>query len=272
MLAHRLFPWFLALAFAVTVVSSGRAGDAEIDKKTRECIDQEMGLVPSLYAKYQAPAKLKALPKFLAKALADYSIDSEQTVDKERELYKSDRQKYAKSLPLRAAIFDAAEAVELAKKLEIRMVIFRPITPMKKTLFKKEQESQGMVIFKLEQAYAHMQEAAKQREKESKRWQANYDFALARVESNLIFLIEHDYALGRIRADALPDLGEGDDGWRLTFVSKITVSERKAKDLAKTVKNRWEKIQKDNPDTPWAYFAQRENERLIGMEWAARKK
>jgi hypothetical protein len=272
MIADRHISWFLALAIVAAFVSPGRAGDAEIDKKSRERIDQEMALVPSLYAKYQARAKLKALPKFLAKTLADYSIDSEQTVDKERELYKSDRQKYAKRLPLRAAIFDAAEALELAKKLEIRMVIFRPITPMKKTLFMKEQESQGMVIFKLEQVYAHMQEAAKQRKKETKRWQANFDFALARMESNLIFLMEHDYALGRIRADALPDLGEGDDGWRLTLVSKITISEKKTKDLAKAMKNRWERIQTDNPETPWAYFAQGEGERLIGMEWTAKKK
>jgi hypothetical protein len=127
-----------------------------------------------------------------------------------------------------------------------------------------------MAIFKLDQIYERMLDLAKQRDKEkSNRWQANFDFALSRLEGNIIFLMEHDYALGQIRADALPDLKKEDDGWRLTFKPKITVSEKKAKDLVKTLKNRQDKIKTDHADTPWAHFADGESQRSLGMEWTA---
>jgi hypothetical protein len=50
------------------------------------------------------------------------------------------------------------------------------------------------------------------------------------------------------------------------------VTETKAKDLVKARAKLLQKIQEDYADTPWAYFAEREGKRDLGMEWAAKKK
>jgi hypothetical protein len=257
MTPYRLASRILVLALPITLANSAFAGDDAADKKTIDAILQEIELVPSLYARSDGPVKFKALPKFSAKKMAEYSTAANQPVNKERERYQANRAKYAKEFPLRVAIFDAADEMEKTKKLDIRMVLFRPITPMKKAVILQEQAAQGMAIFKLEQILAALKETEKQRNKEkSKRWQANYDFALTRLEADLIF----------------PNLGEGDDGWRLTFQPRILATEAKAKDYTKANKKHLEKIQADYADTPWAHVAARDSQRSPGMEWAPKKK
>jgi hypothetical protein len=257
------------LALATQAFAQGEA----IDAKTFKSISQEIELVPSLYARFQETPKLKGMPKFAAAKLIGYGINDGQTVDKERKNWLANKAKYSRDYPLRAAIFIAADQMVDVQKLELRMFLARPITPQEKAAVMKEQGTAGIAAFRQEQALVQMKEAGEERDKEkNKRWQANYDFAHARVQSNLLFLIEYNYTLGRIRADNLPELGEGDEGWKINFRSNAQVTEAKAKDYAKDTMKRWQKIQADYPDTPWAYFAERESQRPLGMEWTPKKK
>ncbi len=57
-------------------------------------------------------------------------------------------------------------------------------------------------------------DAATGRAKETKRWQVNYDFTLARLEAQIAYLFEYQSMLGQMRKQ-LPDLGPGQTGWRL---------------------------------------------------------
>jgi hypothetical protein len=259
--------WMAAAVLAVLGPACW-AGDAEADKQTIDGIIQEIELVPTFYAKYPASLKAKPMQKVEAKKLADYAPD--QPLQKERDLQQADREKYAKEFPLRAAIFAAAEEMDKAKELQIRMVVFRGVTEVSKAIYMQHQEAHGVALFKLEKMYERMLELDKQRDKEkSKRWRANFDFALTRLETDLIFLMEHNFALGRIRADALPELKPGEDGWRITFKPKINVSEKKAKDLVKLVKKRQDSIKAGHEGTPWAHVAEHESQRSLGMEWTA---
>ncbi len=146
------------------------------------------------------------------------------------------------------------------------------VSPVKTALLEM-QTPIGESIFKLEQALARMKAAGTGAKNETNlRWLADFDFAHARLETELIFLFEYNYALGQIRAGRLPDLGKEHDGWKIAALPKITIPEMKAKQLAKDRLKVLAKIQNDYPDTPWAYFAERESRRELGIQWAPKTK
>jgi hypothetical protein len=189
-----------------------------------------------------------------------------------------------KDYPLRAAIFEAAEEVEKINKAELPLTFILP-KPDKKLKGKEKATSElakekvkmlqrqsylGTTCFKLEQILARLSEAKIDQER-SKHWQADAVFARARLEQNLIFLYELNFALGQIRADFLPEFGPGDVGWRIEFKPKVRVSEGKVKTMAKECLKRLEKMQQDYAETPWAFFAERDSKRDWGMEWRTTK-
>lgn len=301
----------LAGLFLIAGATSVWAGEPEADKKLIKRIFVEVDLVPSLYAMNEKPVKFNSLPKFSAKKLTDYWFGKKEIFAKDRDIWKENKEQYAKDFPLRAAIFEAAAEVYEIRQLKLPLTLetaalppgvlqdgkvrfpamlpsqagcvcgigafavhpFDPVGAKAKAVLVQMQEPLGKAVFRLEAVHARMKEAAEQRDKEkSKRWLASFDFALARVQSDLIFLFEYNYALGQIRADKLPDLGPGDDGWKIAFQPKVTVTEQKAKVLAKERKKLLERIQKEYPETPWAYFAERESSRALGMVWTAKKK
>src|SRR5262249_5385344 len=146
-----------------------------------------------------------------------------------------------------------------------------PIDPKRKAAFLAEQREPGMMIFELEQALGVMQTVADDREKEkSKRWQANFDYTMARLESRIVYLYEYSYALGQIRSESLPELQDGQSGWRVGSRKKVLVPEPKAKKMAKDVGKLWKKIEEEYPGTPWELLARRENLVALGLEWRAK--
>ena len=264
----RAIRWTVLLAAVVSCTSAVRGGDVA-DKKLVEAMAQEIDLVPGLYVKFQEGGKAKDLPTFSAKRLAPYALDKDQTVDKERARWKANKEKYAKDFPLRAAVFEAADA---APNVTLTMAIQGPLNAKAKAAVLDRQAPIGMAIFKLEQPLAQLKEADEHRAKEtSKRWLANFDFARLRVESNIAFLMEYNYALGQIRADQLPNLGPGESGWKLVLRPKLSVTEAKAKDLYKQRSKLIKKIQDDYFSAPWDYFAERESKYQLGLEWTTIK-
>lgn len=254
----------LLLTFAISNVQ-------DADPMLIRRIVQEIDLVPSIYARGETAPKL---PKFTAGKLSGYATD--KSADQERAAWKANKTAYARQYPMRAAIFEAAEAADDLRTLKIPMTFPAGAVAAKqqKAAILNLQASMGQNIFKLEQVLAHMKEAGEKREVEkSKSWQADFDFAVARVQTNLLFLFEYNYIVGQIRADNLPDIDKTKhDGWRIAPRPKITVTESKAKSLAKDCGRLLKKIQEEHPGTPWAFFAERENQREIGLAWEPKKK
>lgn len=249
------------------------AQDAAADKKAIKRILEEIELVPSLYAKDEAPERFKTLPKFSARALAGYALDKSEGADRQRALWQQDAAKYAGEFPLRAAVFAAAEQAARVRKVHFSLTLPGPLTPQSKVEWFASQTHPGEAIFKLEEVLQAMKEAAQQREREtSKRWQANFDFALGRLQTDLVYLYEYNYALTYIRADRLPDLGPTDEGWQISFVVRAGVPEPKVKHYAKECRNLWKKIEIEHPGTPWAHGAEHENRRPLGMHWVVARK
>ena len=111
--------------------------------------------------------------------------------------------------------------------------------------------------------------AATGRAKASKRWQANYDFTLARLEAKIAYLFEYQSMLGQMRKQ-LPDLAPGQTGWRLASQVRLR-GDSQGKKLAKDSNKRLNKIIQDNPGTPWEVMAKREKLTALGLEWQGTK-
>ncbi len=211
------------------------------------------------------------LPAFPATKIDNYKADGYQNITELQKKYTSNKEAFAKDFPLRAAYFEALEALQESAKIQMREVLPGPINPKLKAAFLLEQSDPGISIFKLEQALATVKEAGEKRDAEtSKRWQANFDYLQARLQSRLVYLIEYSYTLGQIRADNLPELAAGQTGWRMGTGKKIAVTESKAKAWVKDTKKIWERIQTQYPETPWALLAQRESMLSLGLVWRAK--
>lgn len=248
----------------------GAAGNAQVNK-----ILDELRLLPPVRetrAGELALLKAENLPTFPAAKLSSYQAEDYTTISELRTQYEKESDKFAEKYPMRAAVFDSIKALQTSNKIRMRETLNGPIDPKRKGEFLKEQQNPGMMIFELEKALGQMKTVAGEREKEtSKRWQANFDYTMARLESRLVYLYEYSYILGQIRSDSLPALEGGQSGWRIGSRKKVQVPEPKAKTMAnKEIPRIWRRIREQYPDTPWAILAERESLIALGLQWRAK--
>ena len=252
----------------------------EADRETIEKILTEIELAPSLYAKGESLMTAKTAPKFSSSKLSGYSIGPIHSLEKERQTWAKDKEKYASEFPMRAALLEAAAQSKNLTKLDLFTSVGADfnkkgdlVSGKNKRAFLQNQASVGVAIFELESILAQMKDAAEKRDQEKNvRWKADFDFAQTRVQGNIVFLYEYNFAVGAVRADILPNLGKEHIGWKIAARPKITVTESRAKALVKDRERLLKKIQEDHPGTPWAYFAERDSKRLLGMTWEPMKK
>jgi hypothetical protein len=259
------------IAFKPPTVASGNAADvAQVNG-----ILDELRTLPAVRDTRAGDANLlraQNLPAFSAEKLQSYKNDGYQNLVELEKRYKANSEGFAKEFPLRTAYFDALAALQESQKVKMREVLQSPVNPKAKAAFLLEQEPLGISIFRLKTALTAMNEAKQKREMEtSKRWQANFDYIQARLQSRLVYLYEYNYTLGQIRADNLPELAPGQTGWRVGISGpKLNVTENDAKDIAKKTKKLWEKIEESYPETPWSLLAQRESKIALGLIWKAK--
>jgi hypothetical protein len=212
------------------------------------------------------------LPAFSANTLNGYKNDGYQNLIDLEKRYKANNEAFAKEFPLRAAYFEALAALQESQKVKMRETLQSPIDKKRTAAFLAEQEPLGKSIFHLKTALATVNEASKLRNMEtSKRWQANFDYVQARLQSRLVYLYEYNFTIGQIRGESLPELAPGQSGWRVGVSGpKLNVNENDAKDLAKKTKTLWQKIEDEYPETPWSLLAQRESKIALGLTWKAK--
>ena len=106
-----------------------------------------------------------------------------------------------------------------------------PITGAIKNAFLKDQEQPGMAILALETALGKLKKVGGERDKElSKRWQAHYEYALARLQARLVYTYEYDFCLAGVRTDRLPELNPAiHNGWRVASTEKVNATSKEAK-------------------------------------------
>ena len=146
--------------------------------------------------------------------------------------------------------------------------------PADKMAMNKELENKGRqlakAMYELSEAEEALKKVEEQRGQEPPRWQANYDYILARVKTQLAYLNEYSALLGQMRKDQQPPLDpKVHTGWRVA--SQPTVNDSTAKKFANDAKKLFEQLIKEHPDTPWEVLAKRDKMTHLGLEWQPTK-
>jgi hypothetical protein len=210
--------------------------------------------VPSVKAaKDEMRLKPESLPPFPAKALEPYKADSGKT-------------------PFCEAVIQAQKVLQTQGDRERLQEYFN--APADKMAMNNELENKGRQLakarYELSEAEEALTKVEEQREKEPPRWQANYDYILARVKTQLAYLNEYSALLGQMRKDQQPPLDpKVHTGWRVA--SQPTVNDGLAKKYANDAKKLFDQLIKEHPDTPWEVLAKRDKMTHLGLEWQPTK-
>ncbi len=136
----------------------------------------------------------------------------------------------------------------------------------KQTIEMIQKNKIGEAIFFIQKAAEELEALEGDRAGETKLWQANHDYVLARLYARQAWLIEYSVKLGEIRRDYLPALApERDRGWRLTF--KRDLSDQDAKKLVDRTRRLLQRITEEHPGSPWQVMANNEINSFFGLEW-----
>ena len=128
------------------------------------------------------------------------------------------------------------------------------------------------VIGELLEASDALKAVTDNRKDETKRWQASYDYVVARVEAQLSYLNEYQAVLGQILKGMAPPDPKLYDGWRLASQTDPQTGDGAAKKLAADSRKKLDKIIKDYPKTPWEIMARRDRASGLGLEWQPMKR
>jgi hypothetical protein len=218
---------------------------------------KEIDVPPIKAAQEDMVLKFEALPPFSSKTLEEYGAVGGTTAL--REVVEK----------ARGLLQKLNTSPEMRLQEEFR-------APAEETSFKKEMTAKGKEVARL---IARLQgvldelkspEIVALRKKEPKRWQANYDYILARVEAQIAYLFEYSSMLGKLKIALPPRDPAIHNGWRLASQSELE-GDRTGQNLAKDANKILDKIIKNNPSTPWAVVAKRDKMTNLGLKFVPTK-
>lgn len=213
----------------------------------------EIDVPPIRLTREDMVMRAESMPPFSAKVLADYKSDDAKT-----------------------AFRDAVEKARKTLQEQLKGKQLREEWQMigdenrHKAFVKDYQEKEvAKTILQLEEALVDLRAAGKEgrKDEKSKRWQANYDYVLARLAAQIAYLYEYDSALGEMRKE-LPE--KGPNGWRLASQQKLSGDPTGRKFYGESNKI-LDKLAKDYPGTPWEVLANRDRFTNLGLKWQPNK-
>jgi hypothetical protein len=196
--------------------------------------------------------------KILKPYLPDASID---------EIFR-DGEKY----PQRLAVLKALQVINNIarpggpKDAKRIVAVKSPVSEALKKTVLDAQAPLAVAIAKLEDELAALEAAGKLLPKETKRWQAHYDYTLGQVRLRLALLNEYNLILGHVRTESLPELPSGSTGWRLTHTDKMS-SKKNIQELADAAQATFAAVVAANKGTPWEVLAKRTMLTPPGLRW-----
>ncbi len=173
--------------------------------------------------------------------------------------------------PLRVATLHALQTVRASWPISLKegkgvTTLPSPVTEKFKKTISDAQLPLAETLLKLEAVLDSLQAAAGSRAKETKRWQAHYDYTLAELRLRLAVLNEYNLVLARVRTDTLPNLTTGTPGWRLAPAPTL-LSRREVKDMLVAAQEGFAKVAADHKGTPWEALAKRSRALVPGLHW-----
>lgn len=115
--------------------------------------------------------------------------------------------------------------------------------------------------------YDPLAEGEKDRDKISdKRWQASYDLALGRAAANKARVDGYNQMLAILKGGRKFE-DPSHNTWNLEPADTLEEAGSRLEKTRLQAKEYLERVIKEHPDTPWAYFAEKELETPIGWKW-----
>jgi hypothetical protein len=218
-----------------------------------------------------------SLPPFDQEVLKKYEDDAEKAAELRKAVQSARAVLWAISrevAPKNIAADVAATQKRQGKTLEVIMRVLtdgeRAPAPgqenVKKEMIANNERDVARIMGRLTEALEDLESVKAMRAEAPKRWQANYDFVLARLEAQMAFLYEYQTALGRMRKEFPERDPKLHGGWRLAATIKLQ-GDSAGKKLAKDSTKLLEKLAKEHKGTPWEVLAKREKLTALGLEW-----
>ncbi len=126
-------------------------------------------------------------------------------------------------------------------------------------------EPMARIIKRMEDVIDELKAVADEREEAPKRWQANYDFILARCQASLAYMEDYQGQLGQLRRDLPEHDPEIHTEFRLASSEKAT--DTAGKKLERAARKLYSDLAKAHPQTPWEVLAKRERLTALGLVW-----
>lgn len=226
------------------------------DPKAVMAIVREIQLPPiKSYREDAPPPSISDVLPFSQEALKEYVAGELGSSEKANEFQQ--------------AVLDAVQEMRRqgnGSGSELPEEFFGETDDKRKTELRKAQENPARVEAILQDSLDKLEQVAEQKDKQSKRWQVHYDYVLAQVKLRICYVNQYNLALANVRGGKLPDLKEGQEGYRLSAeatLDKNTPPDKK--ELFNDARKALAEIAKDHPKTPWALLAKSDRTVAIGL-------
>jgi hypothetical protein len=231
----------------------------------------DVAVPPIKPAVHESGIDFNILPAFDEKKLEPYLKDAGTETELQKTVHKTQILLFAVSgLPPPAELAEPVQ--ELAMTLKGNLSILREgyrapanENDLKNQIMRDERRVAALMA-RLNEALEDMKSAGEKRNDEGKRWQANYDYMLARLEDEIAYLWEYQSMLGQMRKEVPPLDRKLYRGWKLAATTTLS-GDSTGKKLAAAARKTLDKIIKDHAGTPWEVLAKRQKLTALGLEW-----
>ncbi len=260
-------------------------GDVAESKELIESVLTQIG-TPPVKVTHEMALRYDALPAFSADTLKKYEGDKPEgdKPDADSPLRKAVKNARATLW----AIYPGAEPKDVSGEVEqirahvrVKLDVLRDgyrapagdnAEKQLKARIENDERAVAKIMRAIDDALEELtsKEVVEAKDSESKRWQANYDFMLARIQMEYAYLYEYQSMIASMRKEFPPRDAELHGGWRLASTANLQ-GDSKGKKLAATAHKSLDKLADKHAGTPWEVLAKREKLTNLGLEWQATK-
>jgi hypothetical protein len=195
----------------------------------------------------------QSLPPFSAKALEPYQTPADQDPDPEKH-------------PLKMATLDAVKRLQdIEKRFNAEKGVKAEANDaqFKKSIEQKQQQP-AKLNQELEEIMEKMEAAEGDREKDTKRWQAHFDYVFTQMLARRIAIMEYNFVLGnKLRKDSPMVMNPQNNGWLI--VPHERLQQKDTREWEKKRQEILDRIIKEHPGTPWEIIARRDKSTYLGL-------
>jgi hypothetical protein len=236
---------------------------------------EEIGTPPVKASEIDNSIRLEYLPPIADHIIKEYAkVDGPET-DLQKNVKKARIELWViSSLPAPADIKNEVDEKRKIAKVNLDVLKDGYRAPANEIAFKtgieKDEKDVARMFVPLQDALDDLKKNEEMKDAETKRWQANYDFIRARLESQIAYLYEYQSMLGQMRKELPERDAKLHGGWKLAATAKLQ-GDSAGKKLAKESTKTMEALVKNTAGSPWEVLAKREKFTTLGLEWQGTK-